>query len=130
MWGRRVLRRAFERLEPHEGKLCAADRSVESLTQSGGARRNAPGSSDLPEGEKPEGKRACRKSGGHWKTLKVPSRKTRVIRRKLHCLNPNPQRWNLTLAATASTTQRHQGRIVKFSRSATSDWRGDEERLH
>ena len=31
---------------------------------------------------------------------------------------------------TASTTQRHQGRIVQVSRSATSDWRGDEERLH
>ena len=45
-------------------------------------------------------------------------------------LNPNPQRCNLTLAATASVTQRHQGRIVKLSRSATSDWRGDEERLH
>jgi len=31
---------------------------------------------------------------------------------------------------TASTTQRHQGQIVQVSRSATSDWRGDEERLH
>ena len=43
----------------------------------------------------------------------MPSRKTRVIGRKLDCLNPNPQRWNRTLAATASLTQRHQGRIVQ-----------------
>jgi 5-methylcytosine-specific restriction endonuclease McrA len=34
------------RLELDEGKLCAAERGVESLTQSGGARRVAPGSSD------------------------------------------------------------------------------------
>jgi hypothetical protein len=42
----------------------------------------------------------------------------------------NPQRWNFTLAATASITQRPRGRIVKLSRSATSDRVGDEERLH
>src|SRR5882672_5738630 len=33
----------------------------------------------------------------------VPSCKARMIRRKLHGLNPNPQRWNRTLLATAST---------------------------
>ena len=44
-------------------------------------------------------------AGDHWKTLKVPSRKTRVIGRKLHCLNPNPQWWNRTPAATASRSQ-------------------------
>ena len=76
------------------------------------------------------GERSMPEKRGHWKTLKVSSRKTRVIGRKLDCLNPNPQRCNLTLAATAPVTQRHQGRIVKLSRSATSDWRGDEERLH
>ena len=32
--------------EPDDAKVCAAERGVESLTQSGGARRNAPGSSD------------------------------------------------------------------------------------
>jgi hypothetical protein len=32
--------------EPCATKACAAERGVESLTQSGGARRNAPGSSD------------------------------------------------------------------------------------
>jgi len=37
---------------------------------------------------------------------------------------------NVTLAARASKTQRHRGRIVQVSRSATSDRQGDEERLH
>ena len=67
---------------------------------------------------------------GPLEALKVPSRKTRAIGRKLHCLNPNPQRWNVTPAATASITQRPRGRIVTVSRSATSDREGDEERLH
>jgi len=40
--------RGFAKLaiDPGETKTCAAERGVESLTQSGGARRNAPGSSD------------------------------------------------------------------------------------
>jgi hypothetical protein len=44
----------------------------------------------------------------------VPSRKTRVIGRKLYCLNPNPQRCNRTPAATASQAQRYQGPLVRF----------------
>src|SRR5262245_28042580 len=36
---------AFEMLEPNEGKLCAAGRGAESLTQSRGVRRETPGSS-------------------------------------------------------------------------------------
>ena len=38
--------RAGVKLELNEWKLCAAERGVESLTQPGGARRDAPGSSD------------------------------------------------------------------------------------
>ena len=52
--------------------------------------------------------------------VNVSSRKTRVIGRKLHCLNPNPQRWNLTLAATTSLMQRHQGRTVRLLRCVPS----------
>ena len=62
---------------------------------------------------------------GRWKTPKVPPRKARVIRRKLDCLNPNPQRWNRTPAATVPLTQRYQGQPVQLSRAATSDWQGD-----
>jgi len=46
----------------------------------------------------------------------------RVIRRKLNCLNPNPQRWNRTLVATASVVQRRQEWTVQISRSTTFDW--------
>jgi len=53
-----------------------------------------------------------------------------VIRRKRDCLNPNLQRWNRTLAATASRMQRRQGESVRLLRTATSDWSGDGERLH
>jgi hypothetical protein len=53
-----------------------------------------------------------------------------VIRRKRDCLKPNLQRWNRTLAATASRMQRRQGESVRLLRTATSDWSGDGERLH
>jgi hypothetical protein len=53
-----------------------------------------------------------------------------VIWRKRDCLNPNLQRWNRTLAATASRMQRRQGESVRLLRTATSDWSGDGERLH
>ena len=46
---------------------------------------------------------------------------------------PEPQSpavQKVTLAATASTTQRPRGPIVQLSRPATSDREGDEERLH
>ena len=35
----------YSMLELDEGKLCAAERGTESLTQSGGTRRDVPGSS-------------------------------------------------------------------------------------
>ena len=46
---------------------------------------------------------------------------------------PEPQSpavQRVTLAATASKTQRPRGPIVRLSRSATSDRESDEERLH
>ena len=45
----------------------------------------------------------------------MQSREARVIRRKLHCLNPNPQWWNCTPAATTPVPQR--------PRSGSSDFR-------
>jgi hypothetical protein len=44
----------------------------------------------------------------------VLSRKTRVIRRKLYCLNPNPQRWNRHTLCYSASKQRYQGRPVRF----------------
>jgi hypothetical protein len=49
--------------EPVAGKLCAAGRGAESLTQSGEARRNASGSSDLSEGESLGDKSLSEKQG-------------------------------------------------------------------
>ena len=53
------------------------------------------------------------------------SRKTRVIRRKLDCLNPNPQRWNTHTRCYSVYEQRYQGQPVRVSRAATSAWQGD-----
>ena len=58
----------------------------------------------LTRNRKEVGTRACWKSGSGRKTLKVSSRKTRVIWRKLNCLNPNSQRRKRTLVATASNS--------------------------
>jgi hypothetical protein len=44
----------------------------------------------------------------------VPSRKTRVIGRKLDCLNPNPQRCKRTPAATAPERSATRGRSFAF----------------
>jgi hypothetical protein len=63
---------------------------------------------------KTSGTTACRKSRGHWKTLKVSPCKTRVIGRKRDGLNPNLQRWNRTLAATASRSSAARGRPIHF----------------
>jgi len=44
----------------------------------------------------------------------VPSREARVIGRKLHCLNPNPQWCNRTPAATAPGPQRPRSGSSEF----------------
>jgi len=49
--------------EPDAGNPCAAERGVESLTQSGGTRRIVPGSSGSPEGESRRGQQHARKAG-------------------------------------------------------------------
>lgn len=38
-------------LEPCAARVCAVGRDVQSLMQSGGIRKEIPGSSDLPDGE-------------------------------------------------------------------------------
>jgi hypothetical protein len=48
---------------PYAVKACAAGRGAESLTQSGEARRNASGSSDLSEGESLGDKSLSEKQG-------------------------------------------------------------------
>ena len=55
------------------------------------------------------------KRGGRPKAPRAPPREARLTGRKLHCLNPNPQWWDCTPAATAPTSQR--------PRSGSSDFR-------
>src|SRR5215471_21405419 len=49
--------------EPYEAKVCAAGRGAESLMQSGEVRREASGSSDLPEGESRRGQEPVGEAG-------------------------------------------------------------------
>ena len=49
--------------EPCAVKVCATERGVESLTQSGGTRRNVLGSSGSPEGESRRGQQHAREAG-------------------------------------------------------------------
>ena len=53
----------IEGVEPCEVKACAAGRGAESLTQSGEVRREASGSSDLPEGESRRGQEHVGEAG-------------------------------------------------------------------
>ena len=67
---------------------------------------------------------------GHWKTLKVPSRKTRVISAKAGlpesqspAVQPHTRCYSVWDAALP-------GAARSVLRTATSDWQGDGERLH
>jgi hypothetical protein len=72
--------------------MCAMRRLVVSPIQSGGTRKEVPGSDDFTWSRKAKGTIACQKSGGQVQVLEVVRRGTRVIWRKLDCLNPNLQR--------------------------------------
>jgi len=76
----------------------------------------------LTWGRKPEGTRACRKSGRHWKACTVPSRKTRAIGWKLDCLNPNLQWWNRTRTATTPGRRCHRKRAVRLLQHVPFVW--------
>lgn len=71
---------------------CAMRRLVVSPAQPGGIQREVPGSDGLPNPETVMGKIACQKSDGRVQTLETVRRGTRVIWRKLDCLNPNAQK--------------------------------------
>ena len=49
--------------QPDASEQCAAERDAESLTQSGGTRREVPGSSGSPEGKSQRGKEHAREAG-------------------------------------------------------------------
>jgi transposase InsO family protein len=71
---------------------CATRRPVASPAEPGGTRREVPGSDGLPGCRKAMGTRACQLTGGRVQVSGTVLRGTRVIRRKLDCLNPNLQK--------------------------------------
>ncbi len=71
--------------------MCAARRPDVYPVQPGGIRRYIPGSDGLPESERCREQAHARKPAGTVKASKVGRWETRVIWRKLHCLNPNLQ---------------------------------------
>src|SRR5215470_5730740 len=95
-------------------EVCAAGRGAESLAQPGGTRRDVPGPSGLPEGESRREQQHAREAGDRPKTPEASPRKARLIRRKLDCLNPNPQRRKDTLVATASWGNAARGGPIDF----------------
>src|SRR5215208_3657073 len=71
--------------------LCATRRLVVSPAQPGGTRREVPGSDGLPNVERLMGTRACQETSGRVQMSETARWETRVIWRKLDCLNPNLQ---------------------------------------
>jgi hypothetical protein len=71
---------------------CATSHLVVSPVQPGGTRREVPGSDGLPVAERCVGTRACQETSGWAQTSGAVRWETRVIWRKLDCLNPNLQK--------------------------------------
>ena len=79
-----------------EVTLCATRRLVVSPTQLGGTRREVPGSGWLTRRRKVKGTRACQKTSDRVQAYEAMRWETRVIWRKLNCLQPNPQETQLS----------------------------------
>jgi hypothetical protein len=88
-------------------------RRVESLSETGGAGRNASGSTVLPNGESLRGQEHDGKAEVRANMPDPTPRKTRAIWLRMNCLNPSLQRWKLTSRATACKGA--DGRIGRFS---------------
>jgi hypothetical protein len=91
-----VARNTKPRTPTTTGKIerfqCATRRLVISPVQPGGIRREVLGSDGLPEAERCTGTRACQPTSGRVQADGTRCWETRVIWRKLDCLNPNLQK--------------------------------------
>ena len=109
------LHRAFEMLELDEGKLCAAGRDAESLTQSRGVRRETPGSStDLKakaRGDKSLSEKREAREGVYRVVLRDP-------RDRVRAALPEPQSPAVELHTRRDHAwmRRHHERTDKLSR--------------
>ena len=89
-----------------------AKRRVESLSQTGGAGRDASGSIVLPDGESLRGQEHDGKAGVRASMPDPMPCKTRAIWSRMNCLNPSHQRWKRTFCVTACKDA--VGRIGQF----------------
>jgi hypothetical protein len=99
-----VLQRGAHYILTVKGNHCAARRFVVYPTQLGGIRGEISGSDGLPGSEMVKGTIACQQTGGQVQASGMTRRGTRVIWRKLHCLNPNLQRMHFTSIGTTPET--------------------------
>ncbi|MEH6376255.1 ISL3 family transposase [Streptomyces sp. KLMMK] len=91
-YSKAIRQAAPHALEVADRWQCAMRRLVVSPAQPGGIRREVPGSDGSPDPETVKGNTACQKSDGRAQVSETVRRGTRVIRRKLDCLNSNPQK--------------------------------------
>src|SRR5258705_486211 len=101
--GRALCAEVRQRAEAIDGGCSHAATGVRRLPQGGalprvrpttGRSRDVPGTPRLALATRVNPAGPSEGSGSHPKAFTVPSRKARVIRRKLYCLNPNSQWWN------------------------------------
>ena len=118
LWGTRDRRRSTE--EPGAGKLCAAGRGAESVTQSREVRRETSGPSVLPEGESQRGQEhggKARDTGRRHKgRLARPARSGESETASI----PIPSGGTAHPLLTTLITQRHQERTVRVLRCVPS----------
>jgi hypothetical protein len=127
---RDVLRRVRLLVRP-ENVLrwqCAARRLVVSPPQMGGTWRKVSGSDGFTLIRKVTGTRACQESNDHAQALEAMRCGTRVIWRKLDCLNPNLQTTQAAVRRKDACNRRRVLHWLGAMVGATSRVRSDAQR--
>jgi hypothetical protein len=109
---------------------CAARRLVVSPPQMGGTWRNVSGSDGFTLIRKVTGTRACQESNDRAQALEAMRCGTRVIWRKLDCLNPNLQTTQAAVRRKDACNRRRALHRLGAMVGATSRVRSDAQRGH
>jgi hypothetical protein len=109
---------------------CAARRLVVSPPQMGGTWRNVSGSDGFTLIRKVTGTRACQESNDRAQALEARRCGTRVIWRKLDCLNPNLQTTQAAVRRKDACNRRRAVHWLGAMVGATSRVRSDAQRGH
>jgi hypothetical protein len=109
---------------------CAARRLVVSPPQMGGTWRNVSGSDGFTLIRKVTGTRACQESNDRAQALEAMRCGTRVIWRKLDCLNPNLQTTQAAVRRKDACNRRRALHWLGAMVGATSRVRSDAQRGH